>query len=110
MPIAEIRVRNFRLIADKGVVKAGGVTPIAGKKDLGESGLLNTPGLFFEPPKKGGIHVADLHGKDENVTARVEISFKPSALITPEIQVGAKNKTNLSDDAYALETAERLYA
>jgi len=98
MPIAELRVRNFRAFADSGLVAVGGVTPVVGKNDVGKSGLLHALRLFFEPPKKGGLDVADLHGKDANAIASVEIAFRPSALMTQEIQIDAKNKIHLTDD------------
>lgn len=98
MPIAELRVQNFRAFADSGLVTVGGVMPIVGKNDVGKSGLLHALRLFFEPPKRGGLDVADLHGKDADGVASVEIAFKPSALMTQEIQIDAKNKIHLTDD------------
>ncbi len=98
MPIAELRVRSFRAFADSGLVAVGGVTPIVGRNDVGKSGLLHALRLFFEPPKRGGLDVADLHGKDANAVASVEIAFRPSALTTQEIQIDAKNKIHLTDD------------
>jgi len=41
MPIAEMRIKNFRAFADSGIVRLGGVTPIAGRNDVGKSGLLH---------------------------------------------------------------------
>ena len=41
MPIAELRVRNFRAFADSGIVTLGAVTPIVGRNDAGKSGVAN---------------------------------------------------------------------
>lgn len=98
MPIAEMRVHNFRAFSDSGLVTIGGVTPIVGRNDVGKSGLLHALRLFFEPPKRGGLDVADLHGKDLNAIASVEIAFRPSALMTQEVQIDAKNKIHLTVD------------
>ncbi len=98
MPIEELRVRNFRAFADSGLVRFGGTTPIVGKNDVGKSALLHALRLFFEPPKKGGIDVSDLHGKDAAAVAEVEVAFRPSLLPTQEVQIDAKNKIHLTDD------------
>jgi len=76
----------------------GGFTPIVGRNDVGKSGLLHALRLFFEPPKKGGLDLAELHGMDPLAVADFEIAFRPSALTTQEIQIDAKNKIHLTDD------------
>lgn len=53
MPIAELKVRNFRGFADSGTVTFGAVTPLIGRNDAGKSALLHALRVFFEPPKKG---------------------------------------------------------
>lgn len=52
MPIAEIRVRDYRAFSDSGTVTLGAVTPIVGRNDAGKSGLLQALRLFYDPPKK----------------------------------------------------------
>lgn len=98
MPIAEMRVKNFRAFADSGVVRLGGVTPIAGRNDVGKSGLLHALRVFFEPPKKGGLDLSDLHAMNPNAVAEIEVAFKPATLSTQEVQIDAKNKIHLIDD------------
>jgi len=103
MPIAQMRIRNFRAFADSGIVTFGKVTPIVGRNDAGKSGLLHALKLFFEPPKKG-LELSDLHAKDPNAIAEVEVAFLPSALSTQEIQIDAKNKIHLTND-YLVDSA-----
>ena len=98
MPIAEMRIKNFRAFADSGIVRLGGVTPIAGRNDVGKSGLLHALRVFFEPPKKGGLDLSDLHAKDPNAVAEFEVAFDPAALTNQEVQIDAKNKIHLTDD------------
>ena len=98
MPITEMRIKNFRAFADSGVVALGGVTPIAGRNDVGKSGLLHALRVFFEPPKKGGLDLSDLHAKDPNAVAEIEVAFDPTVLTTQEVQIDAKNKIHLTDD------------
>src|ERR1019366_7184823 len=98
MPIGEMRVKNFRAFTDSGIVRLGGVTPIAGRNDVGKSGLLHALRLFFEPPKKGGLDLPDLHAMDPNAVAEIEVAFHPAALTTQEVQIDAKNKVHLIED------------
>lgn len=98
MPITEMRVKNFRAFADSGIAKLGGVTPITGRNDAGKSGLLHALRVFYEPPRKGGLDLSDLHAKDPNATAEIEVAFDPVALTTQEVQIDAKNKIHLTDD------------
>ena len=98
MPIAELHIKNFRAFSDSGLVKLGGVTPIVGGNDVGKSGLLHALQVFFDPPKKGGLDISDIHGKDPAAVAEIEVAFNPSALTTQEIQIDAKNKIHLTDD------------
>jgi putative ATP-dependent endonuclease of OLD family len=98
MPIVEMRVKNFRAFADSGIVTLGSVTPIVGGNDAGKSGLLHALRVFFEPPKKGGLDLSDLHAKEPNAIAEIEVAFDPAALTTQEVQIDAKNKIHLTDD------------
>ena len=98
MPIAELRVKNFRAFKDSGPIKIGGITPIVGKNDVGKSALLRALQLFFEPPKKGGLGLDDIHNKDPGLIAEIEVAFYPSALETQEVQIDAKNKIHLTND------------
>jgi len=98
MPIAELRIKNFRAFADSGLITLGGVTPIVGQNDVGKSGILHALRVFFEPPKKGGLDISNIHAKDPNAVAEIEVAFNPSALATQEIQIDAKNKIHLTDD------------
>lgn len=98
MPIAEMRVRNFRAFTDSGIVTFGGVTPIAGRNDVGKSGLLHALQIFFNPPKRGGLDLSDMHAMDPKAVAEIEVAFDPAALATREVQIDAKNKVHVSDD------------
>jgi len=98
MPIAEIRVKNFRAFSDSGIVTFDGVTAIAGRNDVGKSGLIHALGVFFDPPKKGGLDISDLHAMNPNAVAEIEVAFRPAELATQEVQIDAKNKIHLTDD------------
>lgn len=98
MPLAEIRVKGFRAFEDTGAIKIGAVTPIVGRNDAGKSGLLHALSIFFEPPKKGGLDISDIHGKDPNGIAHIEVAFDPTLLSTQEVQIDAKNKIHLTND------------
>ncbi|MFI5247317.1 MAG: ATP-dependent endonuclease [Nitrospirales bacterium] len=97
MPLAEMRVKNFRAFADSGIVAIGAVAPIVGRNDVGKSGLLHALRVFFDPPKKG-LELSDLHAKDPNAIAQIEVAFCPNALTTQEVQIDAKNKIHLTGD------------
>ncbi len=98
MPIAEVRVRNFRAFADSGAARFGGVIPIVGRNDAGKSGLLHALRLFFEPPRKGGLDLSDIHAKEPDGVAEIEVAFRPADLATQEVRIDAKNKIHLTDD------------
>jgi predicted ATP-dependent endonuclease of OLD family len=98
MPLVEIRLKNFRAFSDSGPITIGSVSPITGRNDAGKSGILYALQVFFDPPKKGGLEIADLHGKDPNATAEIEVTFSPTALNSQEVQIDAKNKIHLTDD------------
>ncbi len=87
MPLKELRVKNVRAFADSGIIKLGGVTPIVGRNDAGKSGLLHALRVFFEPPKKGGLDLSDLHAKDPDAVAEIEVAFDPGSLATQEVQI-----------------------
>jgi predicted ATP-dependent endonuclease of OLD family len=97
MPIAQVRIKNYRAFSDSGMMAFGPVTPIAGRNDVGKSGILHALRVFFEPPKKG-LDVSDIHGKDQNGHVEIEIAFDPKKLSTQEVQIDAKNKIHLIDD------------
>lgn len=98
MPLADFRVRHFRAFADSGRVVLGGVTPIVGRNDVGKSGLLHALRTFFDPPKKGGLDISELHAKNQNAVAEVEVAFHPDGLASQEVQIDAKNKIHLVSD------------
>ena len=98
MPIAELRVRNYRAFEDSGCVKLGSMSPITGRNDHGKSGLLYALQRFFSPPKKGGLALAEIHGMDPKANASIEVAFYPSALSSQEVQIDAKNKIHLVND------------
>jgi hypothetical protein len=98
MPITEIRVKNFRAFADSRLATVGPVTPIAGRNDVGKSGILHALKLFCDPPRKGGLDLADIHANDPDATVEIEVAFSPKALSTQEVQIDAKNKIHLTDD------------
>jgi hypothetical protein len=98
VPIVELRVRNYRAFEDSGCVSLGSVSPITGRNDTGKSGLLHALQRFFNPPKKGGLAQAEIHGLSPNTNAEIEVAFRPSALTSQEVQFDAKNKIHLVDD------------
>lgn len=98
MPIAELHVWNYRAFEDSGRVTLGPVSPITGRNDAGKSGLLHALQRFFNPPKKGGLPLAELHGMNPNANAVIEVAFRPSALASLDVQIDAKNKIHLVND------------
>ncbi len=74
------------------------MTAIVGQNDSGKSGILHALRIFFDPPKKGGVPITDLHGKDESKNATIEIAFVPQSLQSLEVQIDAKNKSHIVDD------------
>ena len=98
MPISEIRIQHFRAYSDTGALRINPLTPIVGKNDSGKSAILHALRLFFEPPKRGGIDISDLHCKDDSCNAVIEVAFKPSLLRNQEVKIDAKNKIQLVND------------
>jgi hypothetical protein len=98
MPLTQMRVRNFRAFADSGNISLGAVTPIVGRNDVGKSCLIYALHIFFNPPKKGGLSLSDLHRKDPASIAQIEVAFSPRGLRTQEVQIDAKNKIHIIDD------------
>jgi len=98
VPIATIRVQNFRAFADSGELEFGQLTAIVGRNDAGKSGLIHALDVFFNPPKKGGLDLNDIHKKDTNEKAVIEIAFHPDKLRQPLIQLDAKNRIHVVDD------------
>jgi putative ATP-dependent endonuclease of OLD family len=98
MPLAEIRVTNYRAFSDTGLLTLGPLTPIVGRNDAGKSGILHALQTFFEPPKKGGLDKTEIHGKDETKKAVIEIAFHPQSLQSQEILIDAKNKVDIAND------------
>lgn len=98
MPLAQMRVRNYRAFADSGTIALGNVAPVVGRNDVGKSGILHALRIFFSPPKKGGLDISDLHGKDPAAVAEIELAFTPAALASQEVLIDAKNRIHLTDD------------
>ena len=98
MPLVEFRVRNYRAFADSGPVVVQGPTPIVGRNDVGKSGLLHGLRTFFDPPKRGGLPVSELHMKQPEALAEFEVAFDPHRLATAEVQVDAKNRVHVVGD------------
>jgi putative ATP-dependent endonuclease of OLD family len=93
--IKEIKVRNLRAFEDSGIVRLSSISPIVGKNDVGKSAILYGLKWFFEPPKRGGIPLDEIHGHNENAQVTIEVAFEPSKLSTTELKLDAKNPTTL---------------
>jgi putative ATP-dependent endonuclease of OLD family len=98
MPITEVRIQNFRAFADSGVLNFSPMTAIVGQNDVGKSGILYALRAFFEPPRRGGLSLTDLHKQDRDIWATIEIAFRPDKLQTREVQVDARNKIDIIED------------
>ena len=98
MPIVQVRITNFRAFADSGFLSLGPLAAIVGKNDVGKSGILCALRTFFEPPKRGGLPITDLHEKNDTQNAIIEIAFAPQSLQTREIRIDAKNESHIVDD------------
>ncbi len=98
MPLAEIRVTGFRAFKDSGIVRIGSVTPFVGRNDAGKSGLLNAIRIFYNPPKRSGLDISDIHAKNPNGIAEIELAFDPKKLSSQEIKIDAKNNIHLIRD------------
>ncbi len=96
--IKEITVRNLRAFEDSGVIRLASISPIVGKNDVGKSAILYGLKWFFEPPKKGGIPLNEIHGHNENAQTTIEVAFDPSKLPTTELKLDARNPTTLKQE------------
>ena len=99
MPIAQVRIQNYKAFEDSGPLKFGPITTIVGPNDAGKSAILHALRTFFEPPKKGGLPIEELHGKDPARNAQIEIAFDPAKLQSTKIRVDAKNEIDLVQDS-----------
>jgi len=99
MPIAKVRIKHFRAYSDTGDLRFGPLTAIVGRNDSGKSAIIHALKFFFEPPKKGGIDISNLHCKDQSCHAEIQVAFNPAALETNEIKIDAKNKVDIVDDS-----------
>ncbi|HTW90106.1 MAG TPA: AAA family ATPase [bacterium] len=97
MPLAELRIKNYRAFEDSGLVKMGSMTAVVGRNDVGKSALLHALRVFFSPPKKG-LPLAEIHGQNAKAEVEIEVALKPSALSSQEVKIDAKNKINLTSD------------
>lgn len=93
-----MRIRGYRAFDDSGEIRLGPLTAIVGPNDTGKSVLLHALALFFDPPKRGGIGIEDIHGLDPDRTARIEVTFDPGGLESREVQVDAKNQIEIEED------------
>ena len=98
MPINSVRIQGFRAFDDTGELRFGPMTVMVGPNDVGKSVILHALSVFFNPPSRGGVPVDDIHGKDPNRNARIEISFDPVRLETRDVQIDAKNRINIQSD------------
>jgi len=98
MPITQVRVQNFKAFEDSGPLNFGPLTTIVGPNDAGKSAILHALRVFFEPPKKGGLPLEELHAKDPSRNAKIELVLDPAALQTTKVKVDAKNDIDLVKD------------
>lgn len=98
MPLVDVRITNYRGFSDSGVITVGPTTAIVGANDVGKSAILHALSVFFAPPKKGGLASEELHGKNANLQATVEVSFDPQLMRNQELRIDAKNNSHLVDD------------
>ena len=98
MPLAELRVQNFRAFNDSGTLAIGPTCTIIGRNDVGKSGLLHALRVFFEPPKRGGLPATDIHDGNTTDPAMIEVAFDPSRLSSREVKIDAKNTSDVIAD------------
>lgn len=96
--IKEIAVRNLRALEDSGVIRLDSISPIVGKNDVGKSAILYGLKWFFEPPRKGGLALNEIHRHNENAQTTIEVAFEPSKLPTTELKLDARNPTILTQE------------
>lgn len=87
MSIVEARIRHFRAFADSGLLNFGSFNTIVGQNDAGKSGILHALRVFFNPPKKGGIPLYELHCKDDSYPAQIEVAFDVDQLSYPTLSL-----------------------
>lgn len=91
MPLVEARIQNFRAFADTGWIQFDPLTIIVGRNDVGKSGILHGLNLFFNPPKRKGIREDEIHLKQPNTTAKIEVVFNISKLSYQTIDIAQKS-------------------
>ncbi len=96
MPIKEIKVVNFRAFEDTGILSVNSPLVIIGANDVGKSGLLYALKWFFEPPKKGGLPLNEIHKKNPASEVQIEVAFDPNGLTAKSIKLDAKNTVVLA--------------
>ena len=105
MPIAKIRIQNFKAFEDSGIITVGPIMAIVGPNDVGKSCILHALSLFFTPPRTGGLPIEYLHQKDINRIASIEIGFIPSQLQSTNILIDARNQLDINED-YLLDDSD----
>lgn len=98
MSLVGVRVTGFRAFADTELLSLGPTTAIVGRNDCGKSAILHALQFFFEPPKRGGMPLSDIHCKQADGVARVEAVFDPKQLPETSLRVDAKNEIDLVAD------------
>ncbi|HEX8849445.1 MAG TPA: AAA family ATPase [Gemmatimonadaceae bacterium] len=98
MPLTGLRVAGFRAFEDTEFITTGPMTAIVGRNDCGKSSLLHALRLFFEPPKRGGVTVADIHCRKPDGTVAIEVVFDPMQLSSTSLKIDAKHSIDLVED------------
>lgn len=98
MAIRQLRLKNVRAFSDTGILSTGDVVAIVGQNDAGKSAILHGLQYFFEPPKKGGAPLQDIHGSSPNTEMAVEVAFDPRRLRSTNVKIDAKNIVELSEE------------
>lgn len=98
MPLVELRIQNYRAFADTGVLDVPSLFALVGRNDAGKSAILRALGVFFDPPKRGGLPLAEIHLGNPDVSASIEVAFDPARLKTRQIRIDARNLIDIVDD------------
>jgi len=98
MPVVELRVLNYRAFDDTGLLRVAAPTALVGKNDAGKSAVLRALDLFFNPPKRGGVPLEEIHRNDASKQVVIELAFDPRALESTSIRIDAKNEIDVTED------------
>ena len=98
MSLVQLRISNYRAFAGSQSLRLGPLNAIVGRNDSGKSGVLHALQCFFDPPKRGGVGVGDIHTGVPGGVAEIIVSFDPDRLSSRLVRLDAKNRLDIVDD------------